>query len=300
MKLRLKTGIFVHIPILKTIVEYLMTRCLHFTDYPYWRGQVKNLMRAHHATLRLETDSIYRERLFETLSLLRPDEGFDWRLVRIGPTHDGGYWVPDRFSRDSRWITFGLGENVEFENHLLRNGCLVDAFDHSVGRKPKNLHKGVKLHKLGISDIEKKDFVNLASVIRLTQLQTSNWCLKSDIEGWEFNFLPDLLSMKKMPQVMVIEFHGLLDLDFNQNSIDCRTILKDLRTKFYLAHVNVNNFASVVSGSGFVFPDVVEAVYISRDTTPPVQIESFADFVEEIHKYRNNPLAPSFRLIFPG
>jgi len=57
MKLRLKTGIFVHFPILKTIVEYLMTRCLHFTDYPYWRGQVKNLMRAHHATLRLETDS---------------------------------------------------------------------------------------------------------------------------------------------------------------------------------------------------------------------------------------------------
>lgn len=299
MKLRLRTGVFARLPILKTIVGGLMKKFLDFTDYPYWRGQVKNLMRSQHASLRLEIDPVYREKLLVILGLLSPDGGLAWDLVRVGPDHDGGYWVPSRFANDTRWITFGLGDNFEFENHLLRNGCLVDAFDHSVARRPKKLDKGVRLHKLGISNTVKKDFINLASVIQLTQVQSSNWCLKSDIEGAEFDFLQDLLDMENLPEVLVIELHGLLNFDYHQYSEERSKILKNLRTKFYLAHVNVNNFASIISGNGFLFPDVVELVYISRANTPTVQIGDFVDFVEDTYKYRNNPLAPNFQLIFP-
>lgn len=300
LKLKVNTGVFVYLPILKTIVGSLMKKFLDLTDHPYWRGQAKNLMRAHHATLRLEIDSAYRDRLIETLESLCPDNELDWDLVRVGPEHDGGYWVPSRFTHDSRWITFGLGENVEFENHLLRNGCIVDSFDHSVARRPKKLHKGVRIHKSGISNTVQGNFINLASVLRLTQVKTSNWCLKSDIEGAEYQFLPDLLSVQNLPQVIVIEFHDLLDVDSNQFAEKSSQILKNLRNNYYLAHVNVNNFASLISGGGFLFPDVVEVVYILRDIVPSGQSQNFMDFVKDAHKFRNNPLAPHFQLIFPG
>ena len=83
MKLRIKTGVFTRLPILKTIVGGVMKKFLDFTDYPYWRGQVKNIMRAQHATLRLEIDPVYREKLFGILDLLCPDEGLGWDLVRV-------------------------------------------------------------------------------------------------------------------------------------------------------------------------------------------------------------------------
>jgi hypothetical protein len=144
-----------------------------------------------------------------------------------------------------------------------------------------------------------KGFVNISYVVDLAEIKNSIWCLKSDIEGSEYDFLPDLLNMQNLPQVIVIEIHGLLDIGSVLTIDDRNKILKNLRNKFFLAHVNVNNFGSIVTDGELLYPDVAELVYILKNALPLDNIDNSLGYTQVMDDNRNNPLAPYYKLLFP-
>jgi len=153
----------------------------------------------------------------------------------------GGVWciLPHSISPASIVYSFGVGEDVSFELALIRQfGATVHAFDPT----PRSLQwlrsqpvvPDLKLHELGIGAVDglatfypplRKDHVSYSTCFRketageavrcqIRRLRTimnqlgheSIDLLKMDIEGSEYEVLPDVLATKP-PRQLLIEFH---------------------------------------------------------------------------------------------
>jgi hypothetical protein len=227
-------------------------------------------------------------------------------LVRVGSKNDGGYLIPDDLKFDLL-ISFGLGDDWNFEKELISNGKISNfiVFDHSVslyqlltkvGLSAKKIFDdpmnfvyrlrialryffsffGAKHVKLKV--VKKMGDNNEISVDTILETHTSSigsCILKVDIEGGEWSILEVIQAYNHKIDVLIIEFHNI-----NENVKRYADFKHSLKNSHSLIHIHANNF-SPIGREGI--PDVLEATFAknslissntNRESLPIVELDA--------------------------
>lgn len=172
--------------------------------------------------------------------LLRPDGVVTTR--HIGSAY-GGWTVADRplaTAINPVVLSFGLGDDISFDEGMIRNyGARVHGFDPTPGSLAwLNAHAipaRMEVHPIGLASFDgwqdfmlppseqRGNFSARAMAGRTIRLEVARYpsiarklgltrvdLLKLDIEGSEYDVLPDLLSCSLRPLQLLVEFHHRL------------------------------------------------------------------------------------------
>ena len=229
-------------------------------------------------------------------------------LVRIGPTHDGGYVIADGFNYDL-FISCGIANDIRFEEAFLDiHPIKCIAFDGTINSFPSHRNNMEWIPKnIGFSNTEKT--TNLKEYIQTNK----KIFLKMDIEGSEFNWLDSMTEteLDNCSQI-VLEVHWPFDI-YRMN------MLKKLNKTHYIIHLHGNNYCDrdipkhLLSGrtydgtvtinnpkmSQIKLPEVFEVTYINKKLCDYslVRIEKIQ--FPTVLDYPNNPHANDINFSIP-
>jgi len=198
------------------------------------------------------------------------------KLERIGTQdEDGGYIVP-KDGIYNHHICLGVGNNVDFENQIVKNvkGRII-CVDHTIRKLPNNSNVKLEHIKKKVCDIDTLDSITLETIIESLQ-NNENLSLKMDIEGWEFpvlNKISDNLLTKL--DLIVIELHcignhgdrGGGDQGPIKDPFIKLQCMEKLNKYHDLIHISPNKIVSPLDLKiGYSFPYVVELTYVKKIT----------------------------------
>jgi len=119
---------------------------------------------------------ISKNQIFELTQLLRPiDNGIE--LVRIGPSGDGGYLLPNDFSKSEICFSPGVSNNWGFEKDLYeKTGILSVMYDGSVDA-PADLTENHKFIKKFIGSSTYDNYISITDILstELKEYKKYNW-----------------------------------------------------------------------------------------------------------------------------
>ena len=213
-------------------------------------------------------------------------------ICRLGRNNDGGYIVPRSVLTLSEYlISFGLSFDWSFEKafKLQKPEIQIDAYDPSVspsavvlraaktivkvalfrtspGRAVQILRETVHyfttmhhfVRRVSPTKIDRKD-ITIEEVFSRAP-RGKRIFLKMDIEGSEYDVIPDVLQYSRDLTGMIIEFHdtGRLRTKFKQR-------MEAILEKFEIVHIHGNNWAGVsVDG----LPDCLELTFVNKEYCP--------------------------------
>lgn len=215
-------------------------------------------------------------------------------MRRLGKSHDGGYVVPDPVLMNvSSLIAIGYGNEFSFERDFINVGennrvCLYDdkarlsdlmneffksSFQRIVYRDKswhprkslRNLMNYVfllsqkSIHYYNRTLVSKKGKLASHQVAITDVIEGFNdYLLKVDIEGDEYQILPDLLQVHNLPTCMIIEFH-----DVATRAEEFISLLGNIKSKYFLVNSHVNNFGGCLGG----IPQVLELAFLYKDSS---------------------------------
>ena len=207
------------------------------------------------------------------------------KLVRIGSKYDGGYVVLKKsIYKTNHLITFGICDNFEFEKEFQKlSKCTLNSYDNSIdfnfwlNRLKKDLLKFIqlKIFKLNkLLDIFKYlDFLIFYSkkknnffLKKITNKKTKNsicfedtidkniknFFLKIDIEGYEYEFINQILKFEKNLTGLVIEFHNV-----ERKYFKIKNFIKKLKFQ-KLIHIHGCTYAGLNNKN---IPEVLELTF---------------------------------------
>ncbi|XP_060085145.1 probable methyltransferase-like protein 24 [Ylistrum balloti] len=170
------------------------------------------------------------------------------RSVRIGNTLDGGWDVcgeEARLERNSCLVySFGIQFDFSFDDEIASVfGCEVHSFDPSMHQEDHRRSQSVFFHATGIADYSgvSNDMagwkMRTYQAIReeLQHVSRTPDVIKMDIEGWEWNALPDMLKSSYLSGVkqLLVEFHSSTDSHVKEYWVHKLSILRDLYFEGY-------------------------------------------------------------------
>lgn len=190
------------------------------------------------------------------------------KYIRMGNNEDGGYVMLDDFAGIDGVLSFGVGENITWEEQIADTGVAVEMYDPTVDNvkiKKENLY----FYKLGVARTknEEKQMDSLENILNSAHLKNStDMILKMDIEGAEWDILPYLGedTLNRFRQI-VFELHGLTKISplFHQKT---HASFANLNKTHQLVHVHANNCGKSVEVEGNVrFPWFLEATYVNKN-----------------------------------
>lgn len=198
-------------------------------------------------------------------------------LIRIGPSGDGGYVVPNL--KYSHCLTLGVAEDIEFEIDLAEKnrGCSFTLVDGTINKIPQNELENVtfipKLVKSFTS--EECNTVTLDDLLLQNPnfsfdptYSVKNSCrlVKIDIEGWEYQALSSISdqNLNKI-DVLLVEFHYLFNCIFEFDyKYYYQEIFTRLNNVFDCAFINVNNHGGYFKFGRSLFPNVIEVTFVKQ------------------------------------
>ncbi len=176
-----------------------------------------------------------------------------------GNSYGGFFLNPDLLNGQSIIYSFGIGKDLSFDNKILKkHHCKVFAFDPTpnsiewVNRQKKN--ENMHIYPIGLSNTDGYTDFNIPSkkkrisgsllplkgedydVIKV-QMNTLNSImkklnhekidlLKMDIEGAEYDTIPQILECKIYPKHFIVEFHDRMLGTSSKNSKDLVELMK--------------------------------------------------------------------------
>jgi hypothetical protein len=213
--------------------------------------------------------------------------------VRLGKDSDGGYVLTaGQVGATRTLLSFGVATDWSFEEDFFRRrpGLAVRMFDHSISfplilvklasklakldfRKARHyaeaslryvsfivLNDSVAFHRkfLGLRDTPRD--VSFGSVLRLlggAPPAPGSVFVKLDIEGGEYDLLPEIARHADAINGMAIEFH-----DLGRMGGRMEEAMRMLGERFAVAHVHGNNFTGLVPGTAL--PLSLEVTLVNR------------------------------------
>ncbi len=210
-------------------------------------------------------------------------------MQRLGSKNDGGYVVPLELPQMDTLVSFGLGDDSNFELDCKKNGLVRDflVFDHTVSLRrlvikltkrifsdPVNVKAIVYRFKVLCSYIyrfkvlrnkhyknrivakaESKSDLSLEQIARV--MVDGPFMLKVDIEGDEYQLIQHIVDLQHRIPLAIIEFHGT---DSSRKVFE-QTII-ELKKYFKIVHLHGNNFTSI-SADGI--PQTLEITFVNRE-----------------------------------
>ncbi len=205
------------------------------------------------------------DRLFFLLTFLRGKAPWLHRSVKkhyswYGNKHAGFFIIPELLNSNSVVYSFGIGEDISFDRELIaKYGCAVYGFDPTPKSIEwvKNSNTPHKFHFLpyGISNktgsatfylpinenhvsgslaetkvvsssrkvkVPMKSFADIIKELKHNNIDI----LKMDIEGSEYDVLPDILKQEVDIKQILVEFHHRLFSNGNKMTKDAVELLK--------------------------------------------------------------------------
>ena len=153
------------------------------------------------------TKLINKKQTFDLIQLLRPsDNGVE--LIRIGPTGDGGYLLPNDFGKSEICFSPGVSNNWGFEKDLYeKTGISSVMYDGSVNA-PAGLTENHKFIKKFIGSSTYDDYISITDILSTELKEYKNIIGQIDIEGFEYDLL-STISIRDLAKfnIIVCEFH---------------------------------------------------------------------------------------------
>jgi|LakMenEpi03Aug12_release.lakeMendotaPanAssembly.Ray.scaffolds.fasta_scaffold321196_1 hypothetical protein len=213
---------------------------------------------------RLGVGEQQREEIFNNLALLRCFEIPDSELVRIGPSHDGGYVIYKEISEITKVISIGVAEDTSFEEDFCSRNSITEffLFDHTVTPKRK-LPKNFNFYSLGLNKDVKSQFVNLDYIVDTHLTNSDKSILKIDIEGSEYEALSETkVEVLDNFEQILIEIHEVNEEKLS--SILFKQLLAKFRDRFNLVHVHGNNNDGYSLIRGACVPQTIELTFVNK------------------------------------
>ena len=243
-------------------------------------------------------------------SILKPNAGFP--LVRIGGHGDGGYLVDNRII-NCDLLSIAISSDWRFEKQWLINNqnAKIGTFDGSISgllffrkafqsifrvHKPsiffsyskvfyeyfRFFKKQTRFFKLFIGESENQQFISFNDAIKKSSLRKP-YCVKIDIEGYEYEILDQIIENQNDISGLLIEFH---DPIYNLPKVI--KFVQDFNLK--LANIHVNN--CLPKTKNLELDPCVELSFTSKDAT-----DKIAEIPHHLEQ-PNDPKCPDFKAIF--
>ena len=114
--------------------------------------------------------------------------------IRVGNNSDGGYVMLNDFKGIDGVLSFGVGENITWEEDIADTGAIVEMYDPTVDNITLN-KDNLFFYKIGVGKEQNisKRIDTLENILNTNHFKKSkDMILKMDIEGAEWEVLPNL------------------------------------------------------------------------------------------------------------
>jgi hypothetical protein len=202
-----------------------------------------------------------------TMDLVRPMDVQGGNFVRKGREGDGGYVMLDELADIRAAYSIGIGGDVSWDAAIATHGIDVWQYDHTV-EAPPLADARFHFHRLGVAATASKD----GTLRTLESLVAENGhdgrrdlILKMDIEGgeWEVFSSAPMQLLEQFSQILV-EFHGLCDLDDADKIWRVLDALSHLQRTHQSVHVHANNWGTTAMIGGVTVPETIEVTFVRR------------------------------------
>lgn len=187
-------------------------------------------------------------------------------LVRLGPTGDGGYLVPDDLAGIAACFSPGVGGIIGFERDCVARGMRVFMADGSVD-SPVAGDPSCSFVRKFVGAVTSPDAMTMDEWVGSALPDpAADLMLQIDIEGSEYEtFLSMSDALIRRFRIIVAEFHFLDDLMSRPFfRIAARAFEKVLRSHSCV-HIHPNNRAKPLVRSGLSIPPEMEFTFLRND-----------------------------------
>jgi hypothetical protein len=210
--------------------------------------------------------SISYKRCAEIIALLSPMEIPGAKCVRVGKNYDGGYVMVDDFQKkiDAAY-SFGISNDVSWDEEIADRGVDVFMYDHTIRQLPK-LHPRFHYFKTGVTGLKKRAGLKTLGelIAKNGHMACKNLILKMDIESCEWDVLNEVAqdAMNQFSQI-VVEFHGFTIFDGVKHKMFV-DVLGKINQTHQSFHVHANNLGHPFWIADLVLPETLEVTYVRR------------------------------------
>jgi len=188
------------------------------------------------------------------------------KLCRMGRHGDGGYIMPDVFRGGGIAYSFGINDDVSWDEDMAKRGYDVYMYDHTIEALPYERPE-FHFHRCGIMSktLVSPPMETLENLLQTNcHMDVNNMILKMDVEGaeWEVLACIDENILARFDQI-VLEYHGLLEADGEKEKLILSALLK-INSTHKLIHLHGNNMGTYINLCGRVFPNALEATYVRK------------------------------------
>ena len=199
---------------------------------------------------------------------LKPiDNGFE--LIRIGPSGDGGYLVPEDLGSIDICFSAGVGENWGFEKDLYeRAGIASYLFDASVNR-PQDLPEVHTFIKRFVGSVSRNNSLSVSDIFSLYLSKYNEILAQIDIEGSEYELFTSISDKDLLKfRIIVCEFHELdrwILENFYREKV--MKIFDRLLLDFDLIHYHPNSAGGYFVYKGVRLPKTLELTFHRKNVS---------------------------------
>ncbi len=223
-------------------------------------------------------------------------------LKRFGRNSDGGYILADCLENTALAFSFGVCDDASFELDLAERGVEVRLFDPTVPGPPC-AHPLFKFQCLGLAGENLRLMPRMASCnyTSLRRILADNepegakaggLLLKMDIEGFEYEALPEASDLLEHFDQIVFELHFLSNPAFAARAI---SLLDMLTETHQIVHIHGNNCGPALAIGGFFLNDCIELSLLRRKGR---QFTAPRHYAPTSLDWPNNPLQPEWTAFY--
>jgi hypothetical protein len=213
-------------------------------------------------------------------------------LIRIGSTNDGGYVIQTPCNKETKVISLGIADNMDFELELVDSGHAqeVYCFDGSIPELPVS-RSNIFFENKFVRTSSGSDSLTLSEI--LGRINSDELILKIDIEGDEWSVLGDIdeNELRKFSQI-IGEFHDLASSTNEVQANNKINLLNKLHRHFYLVNAHPNNWSRFRIIQGVPLIDVVELSFINKNQISTDESRVVRIHIEGTNDSLNSPCNP--------
>jgi hypothetical protein len=208
------------------------------------------------------TDEREMRALLKNLRPLSTDKG----LIRMGPSGDGGYLVPDDLEGIEACFSPGVDKVAGFERSCAERGIKSFMADKSVDEPPGS-HRLFSFTKKYVGSKTDDDFMTIDDWVSSSLPQSSSdLMLQIDVEGYEYeSFLSISDALMRRFRVIVAEFHSMEMLWSRPFFYLAATAFEKILHTHACVHIHPNNYFPTVTKGDLSIPPITEFTFLRRD-----------------------------------
>lgn len=206
-----------------------------------------------------------KEYFVQIKQLCQVKEAIGFELVRVGQYWDGGYIMLNDFIGKKFAYSFGIGDDVSWDEWIANRYLDVFCYDYTIGHLPKENNR-LHFKRMGISgtDCVDKGLLTLKTILKENGHENEKkMILKMDVEGAEWDIINALSSelICKFSQI-TLELHNITDIE-NRDSIV--GVLEKLNKTHQPIWIHANNSGGAEQADEIIIPNLLEITYANRD-----------------------------------